>query len=270
VTAPDDAPAAAARTHAFHALAFAENFALKELSPAFGEARRTLHELRSGVPGGGVMWVYPFGAVVFQDVERETREAEIARLVQTRGGLPTTRILSEDFSVREDPFRTPDIVDGTLVLDRLTPERASIVALTVAQSVAMEYYERIVEEMFSETGILVEGMEERAAVPARLAPLHRFVGRAIGTRNEVISVLHLLDKPDEVWDDPVMDHIYGELRAEFDLKDRYEALSLKLRSIQESLELVLGTVRDRRLFWLEAAIVALIVLEIVLSFVRPH
>ena len=62
-----------------------------------------------------------------------------------------------------------------------------------------------------------------------------------------------------------MDRIYDELRAEFDLVDRYQALELKLRSVQEALELVLDVARDRRLVLLEAAIVLLIVLEIVLS-----
>jgi uncharacterized Rmd1/YagE family protein len=101
-------------------------------------------------------------------------------------------------------------------------------------------------------------------------PLHRFIGEAIGARSEVIAVLHLLDKPDATWDDPAMDAIYDDLRDEFDLVDRYDALEHKLRSVQESLELVLDVARDRRLVLLEMSIVALIVLEIVLSLVRPH
>jgi hypothetical protein len=52
--------------------------------------------------------------------------------------------------------------------------------------------------------------------------------------------------------------------------DRYESLELKLRSVQESLELVLDVARDRRLVFLEAMIVVLIVLEIGLSLIRWH
>jgi uncharacterized Rmd1/YagE family protein len=110
----------------------------------------------------------------------------------------------------------------------------------------------------------------RGSVPVTTRPLHRFIGAAIGTRNEVLSILHLLDKPDEAWDDPLMDRIYDELRAEFDLVDRYQALELKLRSVQDSLELVLDVARDRRLVLLEAAIVLLIVMELVLSLLRLH
>ncbi len=43
---------------------------------------------------------------------------------------------------------------------------------------------------------------------------------------------------------------------------------MKLRSMQESLELVLDAARDRRLVLLESAIVVLIVFEILLSIFR--
>ena len=65
-----------------------------------------------------------------------------------------------------------------------------------------------------------------------------------------------------------MDRIYEELRAEFDLVDRYQAMETKLRTMQESLELILDVARDRRLVSLEVTIVILIGLEIVLEFLR--
>jgi required for meiotic nuclear division protein 1 len=137
------------------------------------------------------------------------------------------------------------------------------VALTVAQSAAMEYYERIVEQLFQRTGNLVSRLETRGTVPLRTRPLHRFIGEAIANRSEVLSVLHLLDKPDAVWDDPAMDRIYADLRGEFDLADRYSALESKLRSVQEALELVLDVARDRRLVLLESFVV-----ELTLSLLR--
>jgi uncharacterized Rmd1/YagE family protein len=129
----------------------------------------------------------------------------------------------------------------------------------------MEYYERIVDQMFGDTDRLVGRLERRGTVAFRTRPLHRFIGAAVGTRSEVLSVLHLLDKPDEAWEDPGINRIYDELRAEFDLADRYQALELKLRSVQEALELVLDVARDRRLVLLEVGIILLFVLELVLT-----
>jgi uncharacterized Rmd1/YagE family protein len=154
------------------------------------------------------------------------------------------------------------------VVDRLGFEGTSVVAMTLAQSAAMDYYERIVDQMFSRTDHLVERLEISGRAPLATRPLHRFIGTAIGTRNEVLSILHLLDKPDAVWDDVAADRIYSELRAEFDLADRYLALEHKLRSVQEALELVLDMSRDYRLVVLEVTIVLLIVAEIALSLLR--
>ena len=172
--------------------------------------------------------------------------------------------------MRIDSERTPRVDNGVLMVDAMSAKRSSVIAMTVAQSAAMEYYERIVEEMFGRTDRLVERLEARGTVAFGTRPLHRFIGAAIGVRNEVLSVLHLFDKPDETWEDARIDRIYQELRAEFDLADRFQALELKLRSIQEALELVLDVARDRRLVLLELAIVLIILFEIVFAFIEPH
>ena len=153
------------------------------------------------------------------------------------------------------------------MVDRLTPPRVGVVALVIAQSAAMEYYERIVEDLLVRTRALVDRLQARGDVSMRTRYLHRFIGESIGTRSEVLSVLHLLDKPDATWEDSAMDRIYGELRDEFDLGDRYESLELKLRSIQEALELVLGVARDRRLVLLEVAVVLLILFELLVGLI---
>ena len=250
----------------FSAIAFVENLPLKEIAGAFPGAKVTPHELRRKLDSGADLFIYPFGAVVFRGAEPAEREAELARL---RGVVPalTTETIREDFTAREDPDATPGILDGALVVDRLTPPRVGVVALVIAQSAAMEYYERIVEDLLVRTRALVERLQARGDVSMRTRYLHRFIGESIGTRSEVLSVLHLLDKPDATWEDSAMDRIYGELRDEFDLGDRYESLELKLRSIQEALELVLGVARDRRLVLLEVAVVLLILFELLVGVI---
>jgi required for meiotic nuclear division protein 1 len=255
-------------THTFHVLAFAENFSLKELVALYPEAKRTHHFLSYPAAAGGTVFLYSFGAVVFCDMGQAGREVELLRLRKAALTKGDARIISEEFTVRETPAARPDVVDGVLVVDQLGPERASMVALTVAQSAAMEYYEGIVDQMFTDTDRFVERLERSGSTSIYTTRLHRFIGAAISTRNEVITVLHLLDKPDVVWDDPGAERIYEELRSEFDLLDRYQSLELKLRSVQDALSLVTDVARDRRLVLLETSIVVLIVFEIVLSLVR--
>jgi uncharacterized Rmd1/YagE family protein len=257
---------AEARIHAYFVVAFAENFSLRELAVAYPEARRSARELRYAVQGGEV-FLFPFGAAVFHDLPLESRESELERLRRARPKLTAQAIL-EEFTVREAEGQRLGVDAGTLTVDRLTRDRSGIVALTVAQSAAMEYYERVVDQMFVRTGTLVDRLERQGSVSMRTRPLHRFIGEAVSTRSEVFTVLALLDKPEETWDDPAMDRIYADLRSEFDLADRYTALELKLRSVQEALELVLDVARERRLVLLEVAVLVLIALELILPLLR--
>jgi uncharacterized Rmd1/YagE family protein len=252
----------------FHVLAFVENFSLKALASAYPEARQARHVLTYDAKGGGKVYVYSFGAIVFLDVDPPRRERELARLRKVVPEKNEAQVISDALNVQQTTGSRPEVKDGTLTLDELTDARASMVARTLAQSAAMEYYEGIVDQMFADTDRFAERLERTGTVPAFTRRLHRFIGAAISTRSEVLSVLHLLDKPDVVWDDSGAERIYETLRLEFDLVDRYEALSLKLRSVQDALSLVTDVARDRRLVLLEASIVLLIVFEIVLSLVR--
>ena len=256
----------AGTNHQFAAIAFEENLSLRELAAAFPGSRLGLRQLQLPC-GEGEIFFHPFGAVVFRDVPAARRDAELLRLQAARPGL-TTQVVRESFTVREESGARVELVDGTRVVDALTPGRAAVVALIVAQSAAMEYYERIVEGLFARTTRLVDPLESRGTVSIRTRGLHRFIGEAIATRSEVISVLSLLDKPDATWDDPALDRIYDDLRAEFDLLDRYGTLTQKLQGVQEALELVLGVARDRRMWLLEMAIFVLIALEVVLGLAR--
>jgi uncharacterized Rmd1/YagE family protein len=255
---------AAPRTHQFNAIAFEENFSLRQLAPVFPQARLSTHRMYLPIEADGAMYIYPFGAVVTYDIGVSRREAELSKL---RTAVPklTTKVVREDYTVREDAAFGIGIDEGMLRVDRLTEARAGIVALTVAQSAAMEYYENVVEALFSRISTSVEVMERRGTVPFRTRPLHRIIGEAITARSEVLSVLHLLDRPDEVWEDAAMDRIYNDLRAEFDLADRYTALEHKLSSVQDSLELLVEVARDRRLFTLEVAVMFLILLELIFT-----
>ena len=239
-----------AREHSFDALAFAENFGLKMLRQPCG---------------GGELFAYPFGVMVFMDVPDPEREQALRQF--RPGATSTPQVVLEDFTVREEPGGSIRLADGRLAVDTLTPERAGVVALTVAKSAAMEYYERLVDDLGVQTKTLVERLKTKGTFPPRIRPLHRFIGRAIATRTEVLLVLHLLDKPDATWDDPGMGLIYDDLRAEFDLGERYEAMEAKLRAAQEAAELILDVARDRRLVLLEGTIVGLIVLEVILGLV---
>lgn len=259
-------PGHAMTSHHFDAIAFVEDFSPRELQLLFPQAQGTSFEVRQEL-GEGELFAYAFGAVVFRDVPKELREAELARLLGLLPGLKA-EVVREDFLVQEEPEAAIGLRDGLLRVDRLTRSRGGVVALTVAQSAAMEYYEGIVEHATAGLGVWVDRLERSGTITIRIRALHRFIAEAIRTRTEVLGVLHLLDRPDAVWDDPGLALIYNDLRAEFDLGERYAALQAKLEALKDSLVLILDVARDRRLVILEVTIVLLILFEIVLGLLQ--
>ena len=57
--------------HTFHALAFIENFSLKELAAHYPEAKRAHQHLWYSAAAGGTVFIFSFGVVVFLDVGQE-------------------------------------------------------------------------------------------------------------------------------------------------------------------------------------------------------
>lgn len=66
--------------HRFDAVAFADDFALREIAALFPGTRPGVEGLRLDLPEGGAAFFYPFGVAAFADVAREAREAVLARL----------------------------------------------------------------------------------------------------------------------------------------------------------------------------------------------
>ena len=87
---------------------------------------------------------------------------------------------------------------------------------------------------------------------------------------EIISAISLLDKPEVTWEDEFADRLHGKLRRALEVGERHAALDAKLITIREALTALLELGAERRMLWLEVAVVLLIALEIVVGFLRVH
>jgi hypothetical protein len=108
--------------HTFHALAFIENFSLKELAVNYPEAKRARHQLSYPAAAGGTVFLFSFGVVIFFDVGQAGREGELLRLRRAPSGMRDAQVISEEFTVRElgdtPAAARPDVEGGVLVVDR--------------------------------------------------------------------------------------------------------------------------------------------------------
>ena len=255
-------------TYQVHAYAFAPNAKVWQSLRAEG-GDHGLTDLKNSsrrFNGSKAIFAFNFGVLAFWDYTADQAVIERDQILNNAGLSPQPeQFRVEDYLVEIDSKAIPRVEFSRIVLDRLTLERTELISLTVAQSAAMEFYEGLVEQIRTEVAVMVGHLASRGRVAYSAKKLQRTIGHVILIRNDIVGVLHMLDKPDLCWEDKTMDALYEDFRAVFDLEERYLALQYKLTSIQDSLEILLETFRSRRSYVVEFLILLFIVFEIVLA-----
>lgn len=244
--------------------AFASTFRLRELAAAFEGGDVGVHhdELAARFPDGTVALAFDFGALVLFDGSEARREALVAHVARLTGD--TGRRHTEEFLVEVAPGAPHEVRFDRVVVPELTAAVRQVVGLLLAQSAAMDYYEEDVTSILTRTERITRELGERGRIRGSVGALTRFIGNCILTKNEVVETLALFDKPESTWRDEAIDRLFTRLREMLEIDDRFRALEYRLRTIQDSLVLLVDLSRGRSTIRLEQMVVVLILLEIVI------
>ncbi len=255
------------RTLTVRAFSFASTLSPKELTPLLEKAGGTIRATKTQVVAEceGPSWViaYDFGAVAFVDVADEQRQAVLDAISKRIGPEPHPP-LEEQATIEVDPDSHPSVHFDRVVVRAINPRLAELVALVVAQSAAMEYYEEDVDQILQRLKEVSERLAQTGKLSESRRELLRFVGSGMSTHNQVIYTLSLLDTPQLAWEDETLDRLYVGLRTQFEVADRFRALDLKLRMIQDNFELFVDLTQERRNYALELTVAVLVAVEVVL------
>jgi uncharacterized Rmd1/YagE family protein len=248
-----------------NAYGFASTFKLRDLEAVFAElaeARVTKDQLVAKLGENSWMLAYDFGGVVFIGVEPTAQQriiGNIGRKLMGEKHAPMT----EDFLIETDAPAYEVRFDRVMV-PKLNLEVADIVALVLAQSVAMDYYDRDVLEIEEVTDRIAEELRERGKLHRGVRDLTQFIGLCIATRNDIISTLALFDKPDSTWENEQLDRLWNGLYRMLELDDRYRTLEAKLRMFQDNLVVLVDLARQRHTLALEVTVAVLILMEMLI------
>lgn len=248
------------------AVSFASTMTARELALALPNEEGTvwLGKTRVVASYERRRWIvgYDFGTIVFVNVEIELQKKVLAAYARAADDQRETTDESLDLVV--DPTVTPETRFDRVVVPTLTREVVEIVAFVLAQSAAMEYYERDVDQIFAGVRKATATIAEKGTFRGSEKELLRFVGSAMITRNEIISTLALLDTPQLAWNAEPLDKLFRSLRDLFEIEDRYRALDHKLNVVQDNLEVFVDLTQQRRGLFLEVTVLVLILVEVIL------
>lgn len=213
---------------------------------------------------GGIAAFFRYGAVVLFELQPLEQAAFVESL---RPFLvePFTPVETEEVTLRLTPDQEEQVSNGVITLLDYSLPRLQIIADTLAKSVVLAHYEQIVAGAFD----LVEPMAAR---------LHRWswnwqmgndlprhIGDMLLMQHQMVGRAEVDEKPEILWDHPELERLFHRLSDEYELRERHVALERKLELISRTVQTLLDLLQAQRSLRVEWYVVALIVVEILLT-----
>jgi uncharacterized Rmd1/YagE family protein len=212
----------------------------------------------------GCAVLFRYGALVLFGLDPAESVAflgEVRALVHDPYPAPET----EELELQLDPGGAGRFEGGRLSLPAFDVERLQVVADALAKSVVLEHYETAVAAVFDEVEPLAEALRERGRSRIRGRALLRHVGRTLDIEQRMVGRVEVEEKPETLWERPDLERLHQRLAEEYELRERHRALERKLELISRTATTLLSLQYSRRTLRVEWYIVALIVIEILLT-----
>lgn len=218
---------------------------------------------RMGQDGYGA--IFRYGVVVMVGLS-PVEEDEFLRGLKPRvaGAYAGTEDESAQIEVAAD--RDDHVPPGGKIsLKSLSPDRLLVVADALAKSMALGRDEREVAKVLDLIEPLARTLATTGKTPARRRDILKLIGQSLHVQHRMSGRVAVEEKPDVLWDRADLERLYARLEDEYELKERAQGLTRKIDVIRETAQALTDLIDTERSLRLEAAVVLLIVLEVVLT-----
>ena len=157
---------------------------------------------------------------------------------------------------------------GPIQIKNLSPQRFLVIADALAKTVALARDEREVNAVFDVIEPFAAKLAATGRPPFRRRAMLKLIGQALLAQHRVSGRVAVEEKPDVLWDRPDLERLYARLVDEYELDERAGVLKRKLDVIVETGHALTDIIDADRSTRLEAAIVILIVLELIAAIVQ--
>jgi uncharacterized Rmd1/YagE family protein len=211
----------------------------------------------------GLAMLFRYGVAVLFNVTDTEQKAYLKELKE-RIDKPYRRHETEDAQVVVSA-QTEGLSAEGINISALTLPRLQVIAIALARSVSLAYFEIAMAAAFDAVEPLARKLDQPRASSGALKELLRHIGNTLLVQQKMIGRVEIEDKPDILWDQPELERLYARLEDEYELHERLATLERKLELIERTAETTLDLVQSRRMLRVEWYIVALIVFEVLLT-----
>ncbi|MCB0347549.1 MAG: RMD1 family protein, partial [Bdellovibrionales bacterium] len=164
--------------------------------------------------------------------------------------------------VQPDAGATHRLDFNKVVLQKFDFEAVRIIALSIGQSVALDYYQSITVDLLAETKDISEELRTKGRSTRNIKNLVRYMGACMSTKQSLTDDLYIYDEPDESWDNQNVSKLFEEAKRHLEIQSRFKGIYYDLDLIQQSSEMVADLIHIRKQNVLELTIVGLIAFEV--------
>ncbi|HTJ51490.1 MAG TPA: RMD1 family protein [Cyclobacteriaceae bacterium] len=206
-------------------------------------------------------YYFNFGVVVFAGYTEDEMKYAI-KTISPFLKTPATNWLRDDHDIKVEEGSDIIFDFDELIISKLDAKIIRITMFNLAQSVALDHYHGVTENLLEEVKGFANELELTGKLKISRKNMMRFLGRALNTQNEIAENIYIFDAPDLVWDDEFLDGLHKGLMKHFDLRVRFSEIEYTLRIIEDNLSVFREIIHQRESNLLEYIIIILIMVEV--------
>ena len=218
--------------------------------------------------------VYRFGSVVFFNMTSTREIGKLLESIKTHGKNPIAPGFErrENFGVVIQPrleqldLQDDEVVTGDYcVVESLDLNSVSVVANIMAQTVALDSYNDVAEELLS-TFADINSIVRRTGKFTEMQKdsLFRVVAQNNAIFIDMISKLGIKERSDTAWNLTRYTQVHEGMKDEFEIEHRFDNIEFKLDMIQQNAKFFLEMLHSQKTNTLEWIIIVLILFECIL------
>jgi len=212
----------------------------------------------------GVAVLFRHGVAVLFGVPAEAEQALCERLA----ALAEHRyraLESEEIEIRVEEGRVEGLLENALVLHSAGVERLQLIADVLSKSLLLAHYETRLAGDFDRIEPLALELGRKGSIRGGTREHLKRIGSLLLMEHRMVGRAEIGDKPELLWEHPRLERLHSLLEDEFEIRERLAALDRKLELAARTERTLVELISTRHALRVEWYIVALIVLEILLT-----
>ncbi len=211
---------------------------------------------------GSYNYIKDYGAVVFFN-EDYKKQMEIIKLMDDDDNFTS---LNEDFLINENSAIIG--VDFTTIsIPVLNVDFIHVIALNLAQSVALDHYQGMSYDLLESSRNLSDHLERTGKIGLNRVELAKFIGKTVNLKSKIADNLYIFDSPDLTWNEPELSDLEVKMKKQLEIRNRHQSIQYEINTVSESLELFRDMLQYKHSTLLEWIIIILILIEVVHIFI---